>query len=111
MSELELDPWIVAVASGDEPVAALWRLEQNQASALALFSNEESANRYALANVTGHARAWQPSRRELVQVMIDCFRQGIQFAALDPDSSCARRVFDLRQVLLAAKRELTNEAL
>lgn len=109
MSALELDPWIVAIENSEGSTAALWRLEQNQASTLAVFSSQETANRYILANIASSARAWQPSRHELVQVMIDCFRQGIRFAALDPDSASARRVFDLREVLSAAKRELRIE--
>lgn len=99
-SEQEIDPWIVTI---DGNQLALWQLTDPPVPALAFFTDRTKAEQYA-GRLTGSAtEVLQPTRRELLGVMIKCYQQQIQYAVLDPDTQVARRIFKLRDVLKAAR--------
>ncbi len=105
----ELQPWIVVWTSDEtagtsEGSVAVWKMQHNDQAALAFFSTEEHANRYGIQVSQDYSTA-RPSRTQLLQLMIDSFRSGILYAVLDPSPLGARQVFDLRQVLKAARDE------
>ncbi len=92
----------------DQWSPALWRVQSNDSIAVALFSVRDLAEAYAHANYSNQSQIIQPSRIELLRVLVECFRQGVRYAALDPSATQTRRIFELRQVLAAAKEELTK---
>lgn len=126
MNENELQPWIVVLGSparnalaqnslaeqslAEQSLAeqslALWRLSETDQPALALFTSAAQAERYALVNASAAWSVQQPARSALLRIMIECFRQDVQLAVLDPDQATARRIFNLRDVLRAARDEL-----
>jgi predicted ATPase len=82
---------------------ATWRLSTGH-EALALFTTREQAETYraSLAEET----AWQvfePSRDILVEILQACRAMGILYAALDPLDGAAKTLFNIPEVLQAAK--------
>lgn len=106
MNENELQPWLIVQGQGDARSLAMWRLSDLDQPALALFSDAARAERYATAHIAIHWEVSQPARAALLHIMIECFQQQIKLAVLDPDQETARRVFNLRDVLKAARDEL-----
>lgn len=100
MIEHEIQPWIVAIEGNQ---LALWQIDQPPAAALALFSDRDKAELYASQLATARRDVIQPSRRELLGLMIKCYQEQIQFAVLDPNTQSASRIFNLRDVLRAAR--------
>lgn len=100
MLEHEIEPWIVSI---NESQLALWQLSDPPAAALAFFSDQSRAEKYARGLEATHCQVLQPTRRELLGLMIQCYQQQILYAVLDPDSQSARRIFKLRDVLKAAR--------
>ncbi len=100
MIEHEIEPWIVSL-NGNQ--IAMWQLNEPQAAALAFFSERSRAEEYARGLNAAESVVLQPSRRELLGLMIQCYQQQILYAVLDPDTQSARRIFKLREVLKAAK--------
>ncbi len=105
MIEHEIEPWLVLI--GDSQLA-FWQLQTPEATALALFSDGDKAAEYLTGLSVPNCRAHQPTRRELLTVMIRCYEQQVRYAVLDPTQSSARRIFPLRDVLLAARQALTQ---
>ncbi len=91
----------------------MWQLasprpdEQAQLT-LAIFSTEQKASDYAVNSCSSPWRVIQVARTQFLSLIVDCFRQGIRYATLNPGESTAQSVFVLRDVLLAAKRELAS---
>jgi hypothetical protein len=106
MNDSELEPWVVVLGDAEDHALAMWRVSETQQPALALFSSQVHAQRYAAANASPPWSAEQPARATLIGIMIACYRQGIELAVLDPDRETARRIFQLRDVLRAARAEL-----
>ncbi len=100
MNEHELQPWVVTI---DGSQVALWQLSQPAAVALALFSDQAKADAYAHSLVGRSCNVIHPSQRELLGLMIQCFQQQIVYAVLDPTETQASRIFQLREVLKAAR--------
>lgn len=137
-SGVELEPWLVVLGEGDQSSLAMWQLSgeqltSNQANPLisllnppapatqsleaqpaaaqltvALFSSEQRASDYADKCCSGTSRIVQVDRTRFLSLMVDCFRQGIRYATLNPGDSTAQSLFVLRDVLSAAKRELAK---
>ncbi len=103
MMEHELEPWILLTELSGVTQPAFWQVSQGQAASLALFSTAERAQAYAAALVCDNFRVNQPSRVTLISLLVECYKQGIRIAVLDPDASAAKRVFDIQQILKAAK--------
>ena len=108
MNENELQPWIVVLDGPAEQSLAMWRLAESDQPALALFTTAALAERYALQNANAAWSVQQPARPALLQIMIACFQQRVELAVLDPDQATARRIFNLRDVLRAAREELSS---
>ncbi len=114
----EIEPWLVVLGESEQGSLAMWRLSGEMATrlnlapgaerTLAMFSTEQHASDYADKNCSGTKRIVQVDRTRLLSVMVDCFRQGIRYATLNPGDSTAHSLFVLRDVLSAAKRELTK---
>ena len=115
MNQHELQPWIVCLhAPQSDPFApanahslAMWRLNDNDEPALALFSEQTSAEVYARQLGEQAYQVLQPTRTAMLSIMIECFQGNIMLAVLDPNATTARRIFKLRDVLKAAKGELS----
>ncbi len=119
---VELAPWLVVLGDVVEaPQAgsishgtlAMWRLSDEKLPAnaqltVALFSTEQRANDYAEKCCEAPGRVIQVDRTRFLSLMVDCFRQGIRYATLNPGDSTAQSLFVLRDVLSAAKRELSR---
>lgn len=106
MNENEIQPWLVVIGSSAATRLAMWQIGETQKPALALFSNSERATQYAIAHIDEEFQVTQPARTALLTIMIECYRGQMEHAVLDPDSSSAKRVFVLRDVLKAAREEL-----
>lgn len=102
----ELQPWLIVNGSGAAGHLASWRIDAEDALAIACFSSEAKAKAYAAANCSTAFTLVRPDRTTLIQLLAECFRQGISFAALDPTGSQARSIFRLREVLAAARESL-----
>lgn len=110
---VELDPWLVVLGEAANGSLAMWRLGDERLSAdeqltVALFSTEQRANDYAEKCCQAPRRVVQVDRTRFLSLMVDCFRQGIRYATLNPGDSTAQSLFVLRDVLGAAKRELSK---
>lgn len=112
-NSVELDPWLVVLGDAAEGSLAMWRLADEQLPAdaqltVALFSTEQRANDYAEKCCDAPSRVVQVDRTRFLSLMVDCFRQGIRYSTLNPGDSTAQSLFVLRDVLSAAKRELSK---
>ena len=110
---VELDPWLVVLGEADDSSLAMWRLADeklpvHERVTVALFSTEQRANDYAEKCCEATCRVIQVDRTRFLSLMVDCFRQGIRYATLNPGDSTAQSLFVLRDVLSAAKRELSK---
>lgn len=103
MIDQEIEPWIIAINKNE---IALWQLSDPPATALAFFSERVKAEEYAQRLFEATAEVLQPTRRDLLALMIRCYQQQILYAVLDPDAQVARRIFKLRDVLKAAREAL-----
>lgn len=77
--------------------------------ALALFSDHTAAEQYAERHCTERSRdlrVTQFNSLQLVSVLVECYRAGMRYAALNPGGTSAQQIFVLRDVLAAAKRRL-----
>lgn len=108
MNEHEIEPWVIVAECDDDQSLAMWRLSENDQPSLALFSSAELAQGYARAQVAAPWKITQPSRSDLLRVMIECYRKKIELAVLDPDGTTAKRIFMLRDVLKAARDEMRS---
>ncbi len=75
---------------------------------LAIFSSEQKASDYAVNSCSSPWSVVQVARTQFLSLIVDCFRQGIRYATLNPGDSTAQSVFVLRDVLVAAKQELLS---
>ena len=101
----EIQPYLVYRSSGRQLECALWAVESGP-KCLALFLTAEAADRY-LDNA-GLRPVWKslrPAKPQLLQIIEHCLHVGISHAVLEPDNDQARRLFDLQQVLDAARAE------
>jgi hypothetical protein len=110
---VELDPWLVVLGDTADGSLAMWRLADEKLPAdeqltVALFSTEQRANDYAEKCCDAPQQVVQVDRTRFLSLMVDCFRQGIRYATLNPGDSTAQSLFVLRDVLSAAKRELSK---
>jgi hypothetical protein len=110
---VELDPWLVVLGSASNGSLAMWQLADDKLPTdaqltVALFSTEQRANDYAEKCCEAPRRAVQVDRTQFLSLMVDCFRQGIRYATLNPGDSTAQSLFVLRDVLSAAKRQLSK---
>ena len=106
MNDNELQPWLIVLEEAGERSLAMWRLSETDQPALALFSTAAHAEKYAEAHIEQAWQATQPSRTALLSIMIDCYRQQVALAVLNPTTASAQRIFNLRDVLRAARQEL-----
>ncbi len=104
----ELEPWIVIQATNQGSAPALWQLQSSAEIAVALFSDSQHAQDYAAEHITDVVDVVQPSRLDLLKMLIECYRQGVQVAVLDPNATTTSRLFVLRDVLRAARNELCD---
>ncbi len=110
---VELDPWLVVLGEPATSSLAMWRLADEKVPAeeqltVALFSTELRANDYAEKCCEAPRKVVQVDRTRFLSLMVDCFRQGIRYATLNPGDSTAQSLFVLREVLGAAKREFSK---
>lgn len=102
---VDLEPYCVFI--GREPrTVAFWQPQATGQPALAIFSTAEKAHAYAAEQAYADADVLQLREIELVKLLAELFTQGISHAALDPNHNSARSLFDLRQVLRAARERL-----
>ena len=102
----ELEPWVVLLGEGAGASLALWRMQDRQQDTLAMFSERQLAEAYA---DTHCPLPWQPQQLKkisLIQVLADCYEQGLRYATLNPTRDSARQIFVLREVLRAARESL-----
>lgn len=114
----ELSPWAVVKNDGQaEESLALWRISLPSTDrspamgtgelALAIFSSRENADEYCSSNdLLERNRLVRFDEHQTLRVLLNCYQQGIRYAALDPNSTMARQVFVLRDVLKAARQKL-----
>lgn len=108
---VELDPWLVVLGEPADGSLAMWRLADEKLPAeeqltVALFSTCERATDYAAKCIDAPSRIVQVDRMRFLSLMVDCFRQGIRYATLNPGDSTAQSLFVLRDVLKAARKDL-----
>jgi hypothetical protein len=110
---VELEPWLVLLGEAADGSLALWRLAdetvpESQRLTVALFSTEQRAADYAEKCCRAPNRVVQMGRTRFLSLMVNCFRQGIRYATLNPADKTAQSLFVLRDVLSAAKQELAS---
>lgn len=106
MNENELQPWVIVLGQADQQSLAMWRLSETDQPALALFSAAAHAEKYATDHIEQSWQVTQPARTTLLSIMIECYRQQVELAVLNPTEASAQRIFNLRDVLRAARQEL-----
>ncbi len=98
----EIEPYIVYRLEGAHLQCALWQLQQGD-KALALFLSGDSALAYTAAAELVGWQVLRPSRPALLELFQAHDQAGIRYAVLDPDGEKAKRIFDLRAILDAAR--------
>jgi hypothetical protein len=99
----EIRPFLLYRTDDRQASFALWRLASGE-QALTLFVSEELAARYR--DNLADAGAWtiyQPPRDKLLEIFAASLEAQIKLAALNPGAGGARSLFDLAQVVAAAK--------
>jgi hypothetical protein len=99
----ELLPHLLYRAEGDQARFATWELADGH-EALAVFTAPTTAESYR--GELESPEVWsifQPPRPQLLEILELSTRAGILYAALDPLGGNARSLFDIPQVLAAAK--------
>lgn len=101
----ELHPHLLYRTDSGSAAFATWRLEGGP-EALALFTTADAALKYQaeLAD-PGSWTLYQPPRDRLVSIFDACLKADIRQAALDPLVGGARTLFDIGQIVAAAKRQ------
>lgn len=107
---MELEPWILILGEAPETSIATWSPDDSASPAIALFSTRARADSYAEQHCPDAFSSVQLQRPELLQVLIDAYRNEMRHAVLDPSATQAGQLFRLDQVLKAAKEELRNES-
>lgn len=104
----DLEPFLLYVEAEHQAEFAVWRLASGE-SALALFADRESAERYRSAAELGETwHVYQPAPPVLQSILEACQAHGIEFAVLNPDLNQAHRIWRLTDVLEAAERANTG---
>jgi hypothetical protein len=98
----EIAPYLLLRIEAGEVKCALWRLHQGE-TALALFLSQESAAAYQNAAGLKDWQILQPGGDALLELLAAHVRAGIRLAVLDPDLQQGRRLFDLQEVIRAAR--------
>jgi hypothetical protein len=99
----ELLPHLLYRAEGDQARCATWALSDGH-EALAVFTTAATAGTYR--QELDEPEVWssfQPPRPQLLEILELSTRAGILYAALDPLGGSAKTLFDIPQVLAAAK--------
>ena len=107
---VELEPWMIVLGEAPNTSIALWQIHPSKDQALALFSSQNKAQDYALSNCNSGAQIVRFDHASLLQIMIDSYKNGIQYAALDPTQQETRQVFRLADVLQSAKQRLSQQS-
>ena len=107
-SAMELTPWIVLLGEGETVTSALWQIQQLATPAIALFSDESQAIHYNELHCHAAGRVLQLERTAVIRLLMEVFRQGVHYAALNPTETGARQLFVIREVLQAARSELSS---
>ena len=128
-SPQELLPWIILEhrpPTGGAAEVVLWQLAASPPAsagqalqsapaaaapgdafpAIALFSQSSAADEYRQQHCSADARVVRLDSLQTVRLLVAAYQQGVRYAALDPSPLGTRQVFVLRQVLVAAQREL-----
>ena len=107
MIDNEIQPWIVLIEDESGALApAIWQLSENERPALALFLTQEAAQRYADKNGDSSWSVKHPTQKSLIGVMLACFQKEVQLAVLNPDGNNAQLIFNLRDILSAARDQV-----
>lgn len=100
----EVEPWLVCRVRDGQFECAVWRLEQGQL-ALALFLTEQSAAEYRRTVLSDAWQTRKPGREELLAILEESGRAGIELVALDPSTTEALRLFRIADVLRNSREE------
>jgi hypothetical protein len=100
----ELHPHLLYRSVGSQAEFATWRLAGGQ-EALAIFTTTDAAQKYQAEAAAADYALLQPPRDKLVAIFQTCLDAGIRVAALDPIGGSARTLFDIAQVLQAARHQ------
>lgn len=101
----EIEPFVAYRVIGDKMEFALWPLADG-AAALALFASAEAARTYLDGARFGPEwRVVRPTKPDLLRVLEECFEAGTLRAVLDTGQPDRQIVFELFDVLRAAREE------
>lgn len=97
----EINPYLVYRICDDQLECAVWTLDQGH-QALALFLSPESGDAYVNATDLGETwKIYRPAKIDLMAIIKQTIASGIFLAVLDPDQKEAKRLFDLREMVIA----------
>lgn len=105
----ELEPWIVVANVAGDTVLQLWEVTELNEKALAIFSEEQLANDYAQATKLDDFQVLRFDQASMLKALIQCYSDGIKYLALNPSQSDVAKMFVVKDVLRAAKQQLSNE--
>jgi hypothetical protein len=105
----EIAPFLLLHVEAGEVKCAQWQAAQG-GRAVALFLGEESARAYRDAAGLAGWQVYQPAREALLTLIDALVQTGVFLAVLDPDLRGGRRLFDLREVLRAARSPAAGES-
>lgn len=101
----ELYPHLLYRAEEGHARFATWAVTDGH-EALAVFTTADTATKYR--HELPEPDVWavfQPPKPQLLEILELCTRAGILYAALDPLGGSAKTLFDIPQVLAAARQE------
>lgn len=101
----EIEPFVAYRIVGDRMEFALWPLAEG-AAALALFASAEAARNHLVgARLGPEWRIVRPTKPDLLRVLEECFEAGTLCAVLDTGQPDRQIMFELFDVLRAARDE------
>lgn len=101
----EIEPFVAYRVVGDKMEFAMWPLADS-AAALALFASAEVARDYFDAARLGPDwRIVRPTKPDLLRVLEECFEAGTLRAVLDTGQPDRQIIFELFDVLRAARED------
>lgn len=120
-SSIDLQPWLLWRQLPDaQAEVSLWSIEQVGTS-IAVFSSYDLAERYRASVLlrspddktestdASDWKTYQPTELELGQIMVEHYRAGVKWLALDPSESAAKRLFSMAEVLKALRQRLVAQ--
>lgn len=107
---MDLIPFLIFRTDHQNAEFAQWRTSTGE-MAVALFQDRAKAQQFVeLASLSKDWQVFQPALPLLYSIFQSMAQSGIRWAALDPDAQSAKSLFNLDDVIQAAKSWISQKS-